>query len=302
MGHLLAVLALLLFSANVFAVRAASARLTQQLGFLVALLANVLFGAVLFVVDLLTRSTDFVFNPSAFWVFALAGVFASYLGRRGFFQSVETIGPSRASAIQITNPVFAAVLAWIWLGETLGLADVVLITLVLVGLYLTTGKPSTRSGARALALSGRGGLPLALLWPALLSAVAYAAGNVLRAQAIDTWREPVLGGLVGALAGTIAFAAFHVPMGQLLGRLRSADLPGILLWILTGLLTISAQIAVIAATAYSPVAIVLVISSSLPIVVIPVSILVLRNAEGIDVATVVGAGMVLAGVTGMLLR
>lgn len=59
---------------------------------------------------------------------------------------------------------------------------------------------------------------------------------------------------------------------------------------------------VFAATAYSPVAIVLVISSALPIVVIPVSLLVLRSAEGIRVATVLGAAVVLAGVAGILLR
>ena len=86
------------------------------------------------------------------------------------------------------------------------------------------------------------------------------------------------------------------------GQLWSASPKGILLWALTGLLTISAQISVIAATAYSPVAIVLVISSALPIVVIPVSLFVLRSAEGIRVATVVGAGVVLAGVSGILLR
>ena len=55
MGSLLAVLALGLFSANVFVVRSASVRLDQQVGVLVALMANVVFGGLLFAADLARR-------------------------------------------------------------------------------------------------------------------------------------------------------------------------------------------------------------------------------------------------------
>jgi drug/metabolite transporter (DMT)-like permease len=71
---------------------------------------------------------------------------------------------------------------------------------------------------------------------------------------------------------------------------------------LAGVLTISAQISVIGATGYLPVAIVLVISSALPLVVVPVSLLVLRNVEELRATTLLGTGLVLAGVTGILLR
>jgi drug/metabolite transporter (DMT)-like permease len=111
LGSLLAVLALGLFSANVFVVRSATARLDQQVGFLVALVANVVFGGLLFAADLARRTDGFALDMGALWTFAVAGVLASYLGRRGFFRSVETLGPSRASAVQISNPMFAAVLA-----------------------------------------------------------------------------------------------------------------------------------------------------------------------------------------------
>ena len=141
MGELLAVLALRLFTANVFAVRMASTHLAQDIGFMVALGANVLFGAVLFGVDLLLRTGEFRFNPWGAIMFALAGICASYLGRRGFFASVQTLGPSRASAVQITNPVFAAVFAWALLGERLGIVEIVLMAVTLTGLLLASLRP-----------------------------------------------------------------------------------------------------------------------------------------------------------------
>lgn len=300
MGSVLAVLALALFSANVFVVRSASVRLDQQVGFLVALVANVVFAAGLFGADLARRAGGFTWDMRAFWTFALAGVLASYLGRRGFFRSVETLGPSRASAVQITSPVFAAVLAWVLIGEALGLLDVLLIAMVISGLYLTT-LPARGAGKTPPLSGGRAAVPVAALWPALFSAMAYAGGNVLRAHALDAWREPVFGGLVGAVAGTLAYVLLHVRSN----RLRSHEpipLTGLLLWALAGGLTISAQIAVIAATGYLPVAIVLAVSSALPLVVVPVSLLVLRNVEALRLAAVPGTALILVGVTGILLR
>lgn len=299
MGSLLALLALLLFSVNVFVVRSASVRLGQQVGFLVALLANVAFGACLVGVDLARRTDEFRIDATAFWTFAAAGVLASYLGRRGFFRSVETLGPSRASAVQITNPVFAAGLAWIFLGEALGAVDAVLIGLVVTGLYFTTLAPA-RGSATPAGRGGWRGVPLVALWPALVSAVAYAGGNVLRADALDAWREPVFGGFAGALAGTLVYALLHVRPGDIRAVSRVPG-SGFALWTLAGVLTISAQVSVIGATGYLPVAIVLAVSSALPLVVVPASLVFLRDTEALRPSTLVGTALVLLGVSGILL-
>jgi len=305
-GSLLALLALLLFSLSVFVVRAASARIGLQVGFLVAMGANVAFGLLLFVGDWLIRGTALRIDGQALALFALAGVFATYLGRLGFFRSVATLGPSRASAIQITNPVFAAALAWLLLGEAIDAPTAAFIALVTVGLYLNT-RTTPSSGPfppPGNAPPRKGGVPITLVWPAILAAAAYAVGNILRAHAIDAWSEPILGGLVGALAALVAYAVLHVRLNQLRMVWDAArdGTRGVFLWALAGFLTISAQVSVIAAMASSPVAIVLVISSALPIVVVPVNLLVLRNVEQLRASTVVGSMLVMVGVTGILLR
>ena len=293
MGSLLAVLALGLFSANVFVVRSASVRLDQQVGVLVALMANVVFGGLLFAADLARRiALDMGAFGRSRWPGCLPATWGDGVSSARWRPSGR-----RARAVQIANPMFAAVL----IGEVLDSVEVVLIALVLGGLYLTTLAPQEDRTAVAPSVRPWTARPTAALWPALFSASAYAAGNVLRAHALDAWWEPVLGGLVGALAGTLMYALLHVRVRDLR---RAEPLPasGVLLWTLAGILTISAEISVIGATGYLPIAIVLVISSSLPLVVVPVSLLVLRNVEALSATTLVGTGLVLLGVSGILLR
>jgi len=84
--------------------------------------------------------------------------------------------------------------------------------------------------------------------------------------------------------------------------LRAADRRGLLLWSVAGATTIAGQICVIAATVHIPVAVAVAISSATPVLIIPVSVLVLRNVEAIRPRTVLGALLIVAGVVTLVLR
>lgn len=302
MGDLLALGALLMFSCNSFVVRAAGRRLDQGIGFLVALAANVVVAGVAAAVQVAIRGGVTPVVWSAFGWFVLAGLFASYLGRRGYFRSVQTMGPSRAAAVQVVNPAFAALFAWLLLGERLNGVDLTAMTVVLVGLLLTNRVPRP---AEALAATGRRrmeAIPLAILVPALLAAVWYALGNVARGGAVREWPEPILGGFIGGIAGIAVYLLFHVKIGQLRADLAQADRRGLGLWFLAGGLAIGGQIMVIAATLHIPVAIAVAISAAVPVVVIPASVVFLRNVEQIRPTTVVGAALIVGGVATLVLR
>ena len=144
-------------------------------------------------------------------------------------------------------------------------------------------------------------LPLALVVPALGAAVCYGLGNVARGAAVDDWREPLVGGFLGAVTGILAYVLVVVPVRRLATDLRSADRSGVWLWALAGAITIAGQVAVIAATAYIPIAVAVAISSAMPILVIPVSVLLLGNAERVTRRTVAGAALVVRGVGVMVL-
>lgn len=295
MGDALALGGLGLFSWNAFLVRAASARLEQGLGFLIALVTTVVVAGLAVLPQALLLGVDPAVG-SAVLLFMVAGVLSSYLGRRGYFRSVETMGPSRAAAVQVSNPVFALVFAWVFLQERLPAVALAALAAVVVGLFLTIQPPAADGSGTSWRT-----LPLSIMGPALVAALCYGLGNVARAAAVDHWREPVLGGLLGAGTGLCAYLVLRVPVHRLVGDLRAADRRGIGLWILVGAVTIAGQIAVIAATAYIPVAVAVAISSALPIVVLPVSVLLLGNTDGVTARTAAGAVLVVAGVGAMVL-
>ena len=297
MGDALALAALFMFSCNAFVVRAATARLEQGLGFFVGLIANVVFAAVLVTAQALVQDV----NPatgSAVLLFLLSGVLSSYLGRRGYFRSVQTMGPSRAAAVQVTNPVFALAFAWVLIGERLEPRDLAAMAVVVAGLVLTTHVPAAvpRGAGRPMAR-----LPVAVVAPAIVAAVCYGLGNVARGAAVDQWHEPVVGGFLGALSGTAAYAAFHLPVRRTLHDIRAADRVGLALWSLSGAITITGQMAVIAATQYIPIAVAVAISSALPVLVIPMSVLLFGNTDRVIPRTVAGALLIVPGVVAMVL-
>ena len=310
MGEALALLALLLFSTNVLVVKIASPRLGQDVGFLIALGSNVVFAALLFGGERLVRPDPFVIEWDAFAAFAVGGLFTAYLGRRLFFRSVQTVGPSRASALQITNPVFAALIGWVVLGESLGPAGLLFVLLVIGGLYLTSRVPA-RIPVTAPAGSGdvphvdiapfRGALPRREMVIALVGALSYAVGNVIRSSAVRDWDQAVFGGLLGAVCATVVYLAVHTDIPRLAQRLRTAPHSGLWLWALSGVLTISAQIALIASTRTIPVAVGVVVAAAIPLIVVPASALLFGNNEGVTARTVAGIVLIFGGVIGLIL-
>jgi drug/metabolite transporter (DMT)-like permease len=297
LGEALAVASLLFFSANVLLVGAAGRRVPQDLGFLLALASNVVFAGLVLAGQLLLLGGPFEPDWSALGWFALGGLLTSWLGRWFYFRSVRTIGPTRASALQITNPVFAALAALLLLGEALPPQAAVSGAVVLAGLYLTS-RPTRRTGD--LAPPGRS-LSVRDVGLALVGAAAYGVGNVVRGAGVREWAEPVVGSLVGAAAGLVAYALLATDLRKLGAAVRGADRGGVRLWVLSGVLTITAQTCLIAASQYVPVAVAVVISAAVPIVVLPVSVLFLRRTEAVGVTTAAGAVLVLAGVAGLVL-
>ncbi|MGH8891989.1 MAG: EamA family transporter [Actinomycetes bacterium] len=316
MGEALALLSLVLFSSNALLVSVAARRLGQNVGFLLALGTNVLFSGLLVLGQLvvLGRGLDVQWVPLL--MFAIGGLFTSYLGRRLFFLSVQSIGPSRATSLQITNPVFAGIISWAFLGEVLGASSIAFIAAVVVGLYLTTRVPVARKvpigvgagpgtelpdTARDPSSGGFVGLPTREVAFALIGAFSYAVGNVVRSSGVREWNEPVLGGFVGAVAGTLAYLLLHTKVRSLVDAVRKADRTGVWLWSLSGVLTISAQVSLMAATRHIPIAVGVVVAAALPVIVIPVSVILMKNTEAVTGRTVAGGLLILAGVAGLLL-
>lgn len=297
MGEALAVLALLLFSANVLVVAAATPRVGQDVGFLLALLTNVGGAVLLLAGQALLASWPTAVHTRALLLFAVGGLLTSYLGRRSFFASVARIGPTRASTLQVTNPVFAALTGWVLLGEELSSEAVVAGLIVVLGLVLVTRRPDDpprRGPDGPQAADARG------TTAALLGAASYGLGNVARGAAVRAWPEPVVGSLVGAVAGLIAYVGTGVNRRTIRAAIRTADALGRRLWLLSGVITIGAQTCLVAATASVPIAVAVVVSAAVPVVVLPVGLLMHRESR-VGPITLLGVLLVCGGVVGLVL-
>lgn len=316
MGESLAIAALIMFSINIVVTKLASATVDVSLGFFVAMVVNVLCATLIVIIQMLLRAGPLSLDVTALLLFALAGFFSTYLGRWLLYDSVVRLGPSRASAFQSSNPMFTVLLAWFLLDERLGGADLAASVAILFGLFLASHRPPElvpekedaghAPGGSQHKVKKAGGELLGTIVSsggllALLGAFSYAVGNVLRGVAIESWNEPVLGVLVGALTGLVAYSALGSGARNIRQRLSQANRGGLRLFLFSGVLTVVAQACMVGAMRYIPVSIVTLITLSTPILVLPLGYFALRNNERLLPRTVIGSAIILGGITTIML-
>lgn len=218
---------------------------------------------------------------------------------------------------QSSNPMFTVLLAWFLLDERLGRADLAASVAILFGLFLASHRPPelvpekegaahAPGGSSQHKVKKAGGNLLGTIVSsggllALLGAFSYAVGNVLRGVAIESWNEPVLGVLVGALTGLVAYSALGSGARNIEQRLSQANRGGLRLFLFSGVLTVVAQACMVGAMRYIPVSIVTLITLSTPILVLPLGYFALRNNERLLPRTVIGSAIILVGITTIML-
>ena len=326
LGYLLAAGALLLFSSGILVTKFAASRIRLDLGFLIATSTNVAFAALALLVQLALRPEALTWNAQAFWLFAAAGGFSTYLGRWFFYEAVVRFGPAKASVFQVSSPLFTALIAWLWLGEHLSLMAAVGMVMAIAGLMLVSYKPRGQTAdaavaqqmpmadvARAFANPSKATVdpmprPLrekylqSVLLLGLGSSFAYAIGNVLRGAAVRSWNEPVVGALVGAVLGLALHLAFSADKRGLVGRLQQANRQGIWLYGLMGICTISGQMCLIGAMRFIPVSVATLMTLCTPLLVFPLSHLLFKNSGDVTRYTVLGGAMALTGIAIIVMR
>ena len=152
----------------------------------------------------------------------LSGGIGIGLGDTAYFAAVNALGARRALLLETLAPPLAAVMAWIFLGEQLGIGAIAGITLTLLGVawVISERTPSTvaakntfvpQENSRAIAARTEypaeraSRLPLqAGVRIALVAALCQSLGAVLsRAALADTDVDPLLSALVRLIAGLL---------------------------------------------------------------------------------------------------
>jgi uncharacterized membrane protein len=224
-------------------------------------------------------------SPFVAGVFVLGGVLASGVGRIAFAIGIDRIGSSLSNAFTNTRPLFAVLMAVVWLGETVtpGMAAGVL--MLVFGLaVLSLSRGGDLSGWRRTDL----------VFP-LLAAIVFAAGNVVRRFGFTispvTSLQAVTVGETAALVSMVAFAAAT-------GRLGAAGAPrrAFGYFALNGVTAAVGLLAVFVALRAGPVSIVDPVTATAPLVTTAVAALVLRDVERVTPRIAAGVVLVVGGV------
>jgi drug/metabolite transporter (DMT)-like permease len=295
MGVAYSLLAMLSFATNIVITRYAVARMPVEAGFFIVLATNVLFPAALFGAELGIREAPYGWNWTGAWMFAVGGVVGTFLGRRFLFDTVRLLGPSRASVFHSTAPAFALIAAWLLAGEILGPYEVALMAVVWVGLWLT--QPRTGSAHALAPHVARKGFAAGLL-----TVAGFGFGNVIRGIAMRNWEEAALGTVIASVAALACQVAVTRSWPRIAAQLRSADRATVLLYVGCGVFTSLGSIFISLAMTKIEIALAVLVVHTTPLVIFPVSVLVLKNREELTPRTVAGALIVLGGIALLLLR
>ncbi len=151
--------------------------------------------------------------------FCVAGLLATVMGRVFFFRAIELTGAVESSLFRRLIPIFAVLMAVLFLGERVTLAIAVAIVLVFagVGLVLLAAPASpqaeTDAAQRKDRMTGR------LL--GVGSAASYGGAYVTRKFGMVWLPDPLAGTFIGAIVGLSVFCALAPFNAQFRAQLRA---------------------------------------------------------------------------------
>lgn len=217
---------------------------------------------------LVMTGRPFDIPPGLWWPIIVSALTGIVIGDFFLFAAMRRIGPRRSNILFATNAVFAALLGWLYLGETVDLKACIAILLGFSGVVLAVIHGTRRD------LLHQWEQVTPPLWIGvvlgLLAAISQAVGVVFVRPVMEAGADPIAVTLARALVGMVAFwATFPLdrsqwgkplfPRGRLLG-----------LTALNGLFGLGVGAAMLMAALESgSVATVTILSSTTPVMILP---------------------------------
>ena len=298
-GYLLALASLVSFTASIMVTRLATPFMSMALGFVVSTTVNVIVAALMVLAQQIWQAHPIGWHAQAFWLFAAAGVCATFMGRWLFYEAVARFGPERTSVFQIGIPVFTAALAWLLFDERLSAQALLGMSMAVIGLMIVGYK---RGANAPRSPGGQLSVVHSLLALGFGSSLAYASGNLMRGYAVREWPEPVIGALVGAVAGLILHLAVTPGKRDLLPQLRRSNRRGFWLFVVVGMGNIGGQVFMIGAMRHIPISVTVLLTMCTPLLVFPLSRWMFANSEPWTFKLIGGSLLAMAGVVLVVLR
>lgn len=284
-GSALAVAAALFLAIQVVCVRIGTDSGRSNDALIVVLLVNIV---ILVPVAIVVGYPDYIVPPDAILSFAAAGLVGTMLGRAFEYAGIERIGASRSEPIKASQPLHAAVLAVVVLGETLTPIAGVGTVLVVVGIALISWESLNSSNGSSEPISS------AYLALPVASAFLYGVEPVLAKVGLATGTSAFVGLGIKTLTATVAFYAYLRYRSALPGReaFRSANTKW---YVGAGLANSAFLLSYYAALSIAPVVLVQPVLQTSPLFVVLFSVLFLQQLERVSLRVAVAATIVTLG-------
>ena len=234
---------------------------------------------------------------------ALVGFLQFAIGRFLLFTAVRLAGVSRATPLVGSSPLVATSLAVLFAGERLSVIHAIGIGAIFIGMaivFIQNLEPSSISSTK--------NIPKIRPWhdrnillgsiAALVSAIGFGGNQFISATRIVTETEPLIGAAFTLMFGT-AFVSLFV-IKDIKKDLKSPK-KGFMYMGLSGLSASTGVVVLFTALANAPISVVSPISNTQPMVSILLTHLFLQQLERVTLQTVMGAGLVIAGVVAITL-
>jgi drug/metabolite transporter (DMT)-like permease len=304
-GELLALAAACCFAgANVTITRGAGANAQDNGAFLSILLTAALAGGIWIFSGLRNGWSEL--NATAMLWFAASGVLTIFIGRVFLFASVQHLGAVRASAVKRLNPVFSVLLGVLVLGESLDLQTMIGMILifsgfgVLVKQSLAARASQNKSVEHKAAGSWKTALANLGFFYGPISGLAYATGYVARKQGLILTPDPAFGTMLGAVTGAIIFVLAAQFVDSYRNAMRAATTTFNPWLFAAGMLASIGQLLYFVALSHTTISRVALITSMEVFVTMFLSVALFRAKEQLTPATLLAAGLGVAGTVFMV--
>jgi drug/metabolite transporter (DMT)-like permease len=259
-------------------------------GAFVSLLITTAISAFAWVAIGVARGFEPVTLRALLW-FAGAGVFTAFVGRVFFYSSVERLGAMRSSTLKRLSPFFAVVLGVLVLGETLTRGTVGGLLLLVASFTVLVAGERRRAGDATLSpRPSRIGYAYAII-----SALGYSTGYLLRKMGLADAHDAFLGAAVGCAVGALLFAATAAFKPTYAAAVRDTFARPNAWLLAAGVMSSFGQILYFAALNESPMSRVALIVSMEVFVTLFLGYALLRRSERITPALVAAAILGVAG-------
>lgn len=309
LGVIFALFASISWAVGAVFARVGMRQVSSTLGTLISLMAGfTVISAIALIIDF-----DAVFSVSSttlLWL-ALLGFIQFPVGRFLHYSGIRLAGVGPASTAAGSAPLFAAVMAIVFLGEQMTYPLAVGTVAVVGGLALvmssahTQGLPQDPSSARPSSQSAappqphRASRSLVIgVLCALAGAIAYATGHNIARHVVTSAASAPVTATYTLFFGMVILAAISLPR---LGKLVEAPRAAVLTMATAGVLSSLAIFLMYTALSKAPVTLASPLVSLYPLIAMTLTHFFLQRLERITFGMVIGALMVASGVIFVIL-